>query len=99
MIDAAQCIGDLPKSLTGTLDNPKISEAGRRFLATQLAKLSDRQIRDIFRVSNVVKRGEEIDHMRAGARLGRDGDIERRGVASAGYSDAIASAAGENQEQ
>jgi hypothetical protein len=38
-----------------------VGEAGRRFLATQLAKLSDRQIRDLFTASNVVKRGEEID--------------------------------------
>lgn len=59
--DAKQCIGDMPRSFTGSLEDPKISEAGRRFLARQLAQLSDRQIRDLFTVSNVVKRGEEIE--------------------------------------
>lgn len=59
--DAGQCIGNLPKSLTGTLDNPKIGEAGRRFLAERLARLSDKQIRDLFTVSNVMKRAETID--------------------------------------
>ena len=59
--DAKQCIGDMPRSFTGSLEDPQISEAGRQFLATQLSKLSDRQIRDLFTVSNVVKRGEEID--------------------------------------
>jgi hypothetical protein len=60
-LDARQCIGDLPRSMTGTLDNPKIGEAGRRFLAGRLARLSDRQIRDLFTVSNVMKREETID--------------------------------------
>lgn len=59
--DAKQCIGDMPRSLTGTLEDPAISEAGRAFLAAQLTKLSDRQIRDLFTVSNVVKRGEQIE--------------------------------------
>jgi len=59
--DAKQCIGDMPRSFTGSLETPVISEAGRRFLATQLTKLSDRQIRDLFIVSNVEKRGAEID--------------------------------------
>jgi hypothetical protein len=59
--DAKQCIGDMPRSFTGSLEDPKISEAGRQFLAAQLARLSDRQIRDLFTVSNVVKRGEEIE--------------------------------------
>ena len=59
--DSKQCIGEMPRSFTGSLEDPKISEAGRSFLATQLSKLSDRQIRDLFTVSNVVKRGEQID--------------------------------------
>jgi hypothetical protein len=59
--DAKQCVGDMPRSFTGSLEDPKISEAGRRFLATQLTKLSDRQIRDLFTVSDVVRRGEEIE--------------------------------------
>ncbi len=59
--DAKQCIGNMPRSLTGTLEDPKISEAGRRFLADRLMRLRDRQIRDLFTVSNVVKRGEMIE--------------------------------------
>lgn len=58
--DATQCIGDMPRSFTGSLEDPVISEAGRRFLAQRLARLSDRQIRDLFTVSQVTKRGEEI---------------------------------------
>lgn len=58
--DARQCIGDLPRSLTGSLEDPKISEAGRRFLARRLAQLRDQQIRDLFTVSQVEKRGEDI---------------------------------------
>lgn len=59
--DANKCVGNLPRSATGTLDNPLISEAGRRFLLTQLNKLRDRQIRDLFVVSQVTRRGETID--------------------------------------
>ena len=58
--DATQCVGNLPRSLTGNLDDPKISEAGRAFLAQRLNRLSDRQLRDLFTVSHVVRRGEEI---------------------------------------
>ena len=54
------CVGDLPRSMTGSLEDPVISEAGRRFLARRLMQLSDRQIRDLFTVSQVEKRGEEI---------------------------------------
>lgn len=59
--DAKQCIGNLPRSLTGSLDNPVIGEAGRRFLAGRLTQLRDKQIRDLFIVSNVMKRGETIE--------------------------------------
>ncbi len=58
--DAKQCIGNLPRSFTGNLDDPKISEAGRAFLAQLLNRLNDRQLRDLFTVSNVVRRGEKI---------------------------------------
>jgi len=57
---ALQCVGDLPRSLTGSLEDPAISEAGRRFLARRLAMLSDRQIRDLFTVSQIERRGEEM---------------------------------------
>lgn len=51
--EGAECTGNLPKSLTGTLDNPAISEEGRRFLANLLLALSDRQLRDLFEVARV----------------------------------------------
>jgi hypothetical protein len=51
--DAQGCVGNLPKSFTGTLDDPAISEEGRRFLANLLVQLSDRQIRDLFEVARV----------------------------------------------
>ena len=49
--DGAACVGNLPKSLTGTLENPVISEPGRRFLAGLLARLSDRQMRELFQAA------------------------------------------------
>lgn len=51
--DDTGCTGNLPRSMTGTLDNPSIGEAGRRFLADLLVQLSDRQIRDLFEVARV----------------------------------------------
>jgi hypothetical protein len=51
--DDTGCTGNLPESLTGTLDNPVISEEGRGFLAKLLGQLSDRQIRDLFEVARV----------------------------------------------
>lgn len=58
--DGAKCVGDLPRSMTGSLEDPVISEAGRRLLSRKLMQLSDRQIRDLFTVSQIEKRGEEI---------------------------------------
>lgn len=45
--DPAQCIADFHGTTDGMVD-PKISEAGRKFLADLLTKLSDKQIRDLF---------------------------------------------------
>ena len=50
------CVGNLPKSATGTLKDPVISEAGRAFLADLLTQLSDNQIRALFEVSRVTLR-------------------------------------------
>jgi hypothetical protein len=47
------CVGNLPKSFTGTLKDPVISEAGRAFLAGLLGQLSDDQIRGLFEVARV----------------------------------------------
>ena len=48
-----KCVGNLPKSFTGTLSEPEISEAGRRFLADLLMQLSDRQLTDLFEAARV----------------------------------------------
>ena len=50
------CIGNLAMSLTGTLRNPRISEAGRKFLSELLAQLSDQQLRDLFTVARFTAR-------------------------------------------
>jgi hypothetical protein len=47
------CTGNLPRSFTGTLENPLISEDGRQFLAVLLGQLSERQIRDLFEAARV----------------------------------------------
>jgi hypothetical protein len=59
--DAAACVGHLSKSLTGTLEDPKISEAGRQFLADLLVQLSDRQLHDLFEVARVDRRSRRPD--------------------------------------
>lgn len=50
------CTGNLPMSMTGTLNDPVIGEKGRQFLAGLLTQLSDKQIRDLFEISRVTKR-------------------------------------------
>jgi hypothetical protein len=54
--DGPQCVGNLSKSLTGTLENPVISEEGRRFLAGLLSRLSDRQMSDLFEAARFSSR-------------------------------------------
>jgi hypothetical protein len=54
--DAAACVGHLGKSHTGTLGDPKISEAGRKFLADVLLQLTDQQLHDLFEVARVDQR-------------------------------------------
>jgi hypothetical protein len=51
--DPARCIGNLKKSLQGTFGDPPISEAGRKFLADLLVRLSDKQIADMFTASRL----------------------------------------------
>ena len=60
------CVGNLPKSLTGTLENPVISEEGRAFLAGLMTQLTDKQIADLFEVSRVTLRLREPDKARSG---------------------------------
>jgi hypothetical protein len=57
--DAAACVGHLSKSFTGTLDDPKISEAGRKFLADLLVRLTDEQLHDLFAVAHVDRRSRD----------------------------------------
>lgn len=51
------CQAQLPKSMAAKdgLDDPEISEDGRRFLAGLLCQLSDTQIADLFRVARVAE--------------------------------------------
>ena len=51
--NVSSCVGNLPKSQTGTLDNPVISEEGRQFLADLLVQLSDQQLHGMFEAARV----------------------------------------------
>jgi hypothetical protein len=58
------CIGDLTGSKSAGpegLTDPIITEGGRKFLAGELMKLSDAQIRDLFSSVPVDKAGEIIE--------------------------------------
>jgi hypothetical protein len=57
--DPAQCVAELSGSLTGSLSDPKISEAGRAFLAGLLVQLTDAQLRDLFESAQVKRRSSE----------------------------------------
>ena len=54
--EAAGCIGDLAPSQSGSLDNPRIGEAGRKFLADLLVQLSDQQLHDLFETARFSQR-------------------------------------------
>lgn len=54
--DANGCRGDLPRSWSGTLADPRVGEAGRKFLADLLAQLTDQQLHDLFDVARFVER-------------------------------------------
>jgi hypothetical protein len=49
----AACVGNLTRSFTGTLGDPRVSEEGRAFLANLLSQLSDRQLHDLFEAARV----------------------------------------------
>jgi len=57
--DPARCVAELSGSLTGSLSNPEISEAGRAFLGGLLAQLTDAQLRDLFESARVKRRSSE----------------------------------------
>ncbi|HEY7285608.1 MAG TPA: hypothetical protein VH497_09205 [Vicinamibacterales bacterium] len=50
------CVGNLPQSWSGTLNNPRITEEGRTFLASLLTQLTDRQLLDLFEVARFSSR-------------------------------------------
>jgi hypothetical protein len=52
-------VADLKGSFTGSFKNPKISEAGRAFLAGLLVQLTDAQLKDLFEVSRVKRRSAD----------------------------------------
>lgn len=54
--DPKRCVANLSKSMTGTLDNPSITEAGRRFLGDLLVQLTDAQLHDLFDSARFTRR-------------------------------------------
>jgi hypothetical protein len=54
--DDRGCVAYLPKSFTGSLEHPKISEGGRQFLADLLSQLTDQQLHDVFEVARFTVR-------------------------------------------
>jgi hypothetical protein len=63
---AGPCVGNLSKSFTGTLGEPVISEAGRKFLAGLLQQLTDAQLHDLFEVSRVTLRLRQPGNAKSG---------------------------------
>jgi hypothetical protein len=55
------CKGNLFPSVTGTLDDPMISEEGRKFLAELLTQLTTAQLRDVFDVARFNERNAGTD--------------------------------------
>jgi hypothetical protein len=54
--DKEACTAYLSKSYTGSLEHPKISEDGRKFLSGLLAQLTDEQLRDLFETARFTMR-------------------------------------------
>ena len=54
--EGVTCVGNMRKSMTGTLKDPQISEEGRKFLADLLTQLTDQQLRDLFEVARFDRR-------------------------------------------
>jgi hypothetical protein len=59
--DSPACVGHMSKSYTGTLGDPKIGDAGRKFLADLLDQLTDRQLHDLFDVAHVDRRRLKVN--------------------------------------
>ena len=59
--DGQACQAHLTASLVGTLEHPRISESGRKFLADRLSLLSDKQLEDLFTAARVERRKDSLD--------------------------------------
>jgi hypothetical protein len=57
--EGAPCVARLKGSLTGSLSDPEIHEAGRAFLAGLLAQLTDAQLKDLFETARVKQRSSD----------------------------------------
>jgi hypothetical protein len=64
--DAGSCVANITGSVSGTLKEPIISEAGRQFLADLLMKLTDRQLRDMFQAARIQLRPRAPEDGRSG---------------------------------
>jgi hypothetical protein len=58
--DDEGCVAHLSKSFTGSLEHPKVSEEGRRFLAGLLSQLTDEQLHDMFAVARYTRREPNV---------------------------------------
>jgi hypothetical protein len=56
--DPVHCVAYLPQSSSGSLDNPRISEEGREFLANLLKQLTDTQLHDLFETARFPERSD-----------------------------------------
>jgi hypothetical protein len=54
--DPARCVAELKRSFNSSLGHPRISEAGRAFLAGLLVQLTDAQLKDLFETARVDRR-------------------------------------------
>jgi hypothetical protein len=64
---AAGCVARLSRSLTGSLGDPRISEAGRAFLADRLGQLSDQQLQDLFGAAGIGSRSRKPGSLESSA--------------------------------
>jgi len=60
--DKNGCVANLPRSYSGTLENPRISEEGRAFLADLLTQLTDKQLDDLFQTARFYLRPRDPNH-------------------------------------
>jgi hypothetical protein len=56
--DEKRCVANLSQSLSGSLGDPTVGEAGRKFLADLLVRLSDQQLGDLFEVARFPQRSQ-----------------------------------------